>query len=459
MITENIKDSVKRQNRFFGTHQTKSIDFRIEQLKKLQRAVKLYEERICEALYLDLHKSKFEAIATEVGMVTGEIAFHLKNLRRWSRPRTVPTNQMIHLWSTSCIYQEPYGRVLIIAPWNYPFQLMINPLIGAISAGNCVTLKASEFSLHTAEVMREMISSCFDPEYISFFTGDHTIGQALLAEQWDYIFFTGSPAVGKIVMQSAARHMTPVALELGGKSPCIVDDDADLAMAATRIAWGKFLNAGQTCIAPDYLLVHSSVKERFIQLLKQRIVRLYGPDPKESSDFCRIITVPKTRRLAAFLNDGEIVAGGQFDIEARYVAPTILDKVSPLAPVMQEEIFGPVLPVLGFSRTEEVIEFVNARPKPLAFYYFSSSEKKQEQMLRSTSSGGGCINEVIMHIANDQLPFGGVGNSGIGNYHGEYSFKTFSHARSILNKSTLFDVPLRYAPYGVKDKLLKYLFR
>ena len=349
--------------------------------------------------------------------------------------------------------------VLIIAPWNYPFQLLIKPLVGAISAGNCVILKASEYSPHTADVMGQMIREFFPPEYITLFNGGREANQALLAQQWDYIFFTGSSVVGKVVMEAAAKNLTPVSLELGGKSPCIVDRDADLKIAASRIVWGKFINAGQTCIAPDYLFVHRSVKEELLLLMKQKITGYFGEDPKTSPDFARIATIIKTERLAAFLNKAHLVAGGTTDIESRYIAPTIIDQVHHDDPIMQEEIFGPILPVLEFESLNEVTDYVISHAKPLALYYFSASSSKQAEILMKTSSGGGCINEVLMHIANDNLPFGGVGNSGIGNYHGKYSFDVFSHTRSIMKKATFFDVPVRYAPYKNKIWLLKMLIK
>ena len=458
-MVEQVKLAVEAQRKFFGTRKTKDVEFRITQLRTLKRAILAYEDKLYNALWKDLHKSKFEAYGTEIGLVLAEIGMHIRHLRRWAKPKKVSTNQMIHFWSASRIYKEPYGCVLVIAPWNYPFQMLFKPLVGAISAGNCVTLKASEYTPHTAEVMGMMIAEFFPPEYITLFGGGREANQALLAQVWDYIFFTGSTLVGKVVMEAAAKNLTPVSLELGGKSPCIVDRDANLKVAASRIVWGKFINAGQTCIAPDYLFVHQSVKNELLGLMKQKITEYFGADPKASPDFVRIATVAKTERLAAFLQDAHLVAGGETDIEARYIAPTIMDSVKPGDPVMQEEIFGPILPVMEFSDPSEVISYVNAHPKPLAFYYFSGSRAKQEEMLRSTSSGGGCINEVLMHIANDRLPFGGVGNSGIGHYHGKYSFEIFSHSRSIMKKANFIDIPIRYAPYKNKLRLVKMLVR
>ncbi|MCK9203445.1 MAG: aldehyde dehydrogenase [Bacteroidales bacterium] len=457
-MEEQIKEVVEKQRAFFFTHQTKSIDFRIEQLKILKKAILAYEDRLYEALWEDLHKSKFEAYATEIGLVLSEIGLHIRHLRHWAKPEKVPTNQMVHFWSVSRVLKEPFGRVLIIAPWNYPFQLLINPLIGAISAGNCVTLKASEYTPNTSQVMGDMIREYFSPDYIALFGGGRQSNQALLAQPWDYIFFTGSPVIGKIVMEAAAKNLTPVSLELGGKSPCIVDKDANLNVAASRIVWGKFLNAGQTCIAPDYLFVHKEVETELMELMKIKIREYFGDNPESSNDFPRIATRPKTERLAGFLKGADIITGGETNLDARYVAPTLI-KADPKDPVMQEEIFGPILPVMGFQDIDEVIRYVNTHPKPLAFYYFSSAKEKQKEILLKTSSGGGCINETIMHIANDRMPFGGVGNSGMGRYHGKYSFEAFSHRRSIMKKANFIDIPLRYPPYRNKWKLIKMVMR
>jgi len=458
-MTEQVKLAVESQKLFFNTHKTKEIDFRLSQLKRLRSAILAYEERLYEALWKDLHKSKFEAYGTEIGLVLAEINSHIRNLRKWSKPRYVCTNQMIHFWSTSRIFKEPYGRVLIIAPWNYPFQLLIKPLVGAISAGNCVVLKSSVYSPKTAEVMAQMIREYFAPEYITMFDGGREMNTALLAQPWDYIFFTGSSEVGKVVLEAASKHLTPVSLELGGKSPCIVDQDANLKVAASRIVWGKYLNAGQTCIAPDYLFVHRKVKDELMRLMKQKIIEYFGENPKDSPDFVHIATKAKTEKLAAYLKGAHLVAGGEVDADACYMAPTIIDGVKTDDPIMQEEIFGPILPVLEFDNLNDVINYVNAHEKPLALYYFSKSSSKQSEVLGKTSSGGGCINEVVMHNANDNLPFGGVGYSGMGQYHGKFSFDVFSHSRSIMKKSNFIDIPARYAPYKNKIRLLKMLIR
>ncbi|MCX6284750.1 MAG: aldehyde dehydrogenase [Bacteroidetes bacterium] len=450
---------LEAQREYFLTHATRDPEFRVSQLRILKKAILAYEEKLYDAFWKDLRKSRFEVYATEIGFVLEELGLHIRNLHRWSEPRKVGTNQLLHFWSKSRIYQEPYGLVLIMAPWNYPFQLLINPLIGAISAGNCAALKPSELTPSVAGVMGEMIGEYFHPGYISFFKGEVELSKALLREKWDKIFFTGSPAVGRFVMESAAKNLCPVILELGGKSPCIVDADARLEVAASRIVWGKFLNAGQTCIAPDYLFVHSSVKDEFLQLMSRNITRYFGTNPKESKDFPRIVSESKTQRLAGFLSKGKLIAGGEADIHDRFISPTILDEIKPEDEIMQEEIFGPILPVMEFDDFSEVITYINNHPKPLALYYFSEDKAKQSEVLAKTSSGGACINDVIIHIANANMPFGGVGNSGMGRYHGKYSFETFSHQRAVITKSTRTDVPVRYPPYKGKFGILKMLLK
>ena len=444
---------------FFNTFKTRDLEFRIVQLKTLRKAILAYEDRIYKAFLADLGKSKFEVYETEIGLVLEEIGTHMHKLHHWAKPVKTGTNQLLHFWSKSRIIKDPFGIVLIMAPWNYPFQLLINPLVGALSAGNCAALKPSELTPAVAGVMEEMIKEFFDPAYISFFNGDVELSKALLKEKWDHIFFTGSPAVGKFVMESAARNLSPVILELGGKSPCIVDADANLKVAASRIAWGKFLNAGQTCIAPDYLFVHSSVKTEFLKLLSNKITQYYGSYPKENKDYTRIVNESKTQRLASFLGRGKIIAGGEVSVADRYVSPTVIDGINPGDPVMQEEIFGPVLPVMEFTEIGEVIRFINSNPKPLALYYFSEDKSLQAEVLGKTSSGGACINDVITHVANPKIPFGGVGNSGMGKYHGRFSFEAFSNQRAVLKKSTRIDIPVRYPPYKGKFSLLKMILK
>ncbi len=453
-----INTTLEAQRAFFATHQTKELGFRLEALKKLERAILAHEQRLYAAMQADFRKPIFESYATEIGLVLSEIRFHRRHLRKWMRPESV-AGDLVNFPSSSRIYREPYGVALIIAPWNYPFQLLINPLVGAISAGNCAILKPADYTTHTAQAIADMIREVFEPRYIAVFTGGRTVIQALLEERFDTIFFTGSPALGSLVMEKASRHLTPVSLELGGKSPCIVDADANLEIAARRIAWGKFLNAGQTCVAPDYLLVHRSVKEALVAGLKQAITRMYGEEPLQSPDFARIINDKQMAHLKRMLSTGTVLCGGEVIEGERYVAPTLLEPASLEDPVMQEEIFGPILPVLTFESLEQVIALVNSRPKPLAFYFFSGSRRSQEYLLSRTSSGGGCINEVVAHLANHAMPFGGVGGSGMGGYHGWYSFEAFSHRRSILKKATWLDVPLRYAPYAGKLGIVKWILR
>jgi len=454
MKIENLPETLQKQRDFFSSHKTRDISFRLEMLKKLKNAIDEYEERITQAIYDDLKKSAFESYISEIGIVRKELNYSLKHLKIWAKPRRVKTS-ILHFISSSFIYPEPYGVVLIVAPWNYPFNLLFAPLIGAISAGNCVVLKPSNHSPNTSAVMEEMITRAYGQEYISFFQGGREVNKALWNEKFDYIFFTGNPPLGKIVMEAASKHLTPVTLELGGKCPCIVDREANLDYAARRIAWGKFLNAGQTCVAPDYLLIDRAVKKELIEGLIKSIKVFFGENPEESLDFPRIISDKHFERLCGLMKSGLIVSGGKTKKETRYIAPTILDKIKPEDPIMQEEIFGPLLPVLEYETLEEAVSFINSRPKPLALYFFSENRKKQRMILNKTSSGGGCINDTVVHLASQHLPFGGVGWSGMGAYLGKASFDTFSHYKSILKKSNLLDIKLRYAPYKGKIKLLK----
>lgn len=439
-----ISPLVETQRTFFATGQTHPIEFRLAQLQRLKQAIVQYQDAIFQAVYADLGRPEFEA-CFEMTAVQ-EINIALKQLKHWMKPKRVLT-PIDQFPASAWVQPDPLGVVLIIAPWNYPFSLMISPLVGAIAAGNCAILKPSEHAPHTAKVISDLIRSTFSPDYIAVVEGDTTVSQALLAEKFDHIFFTGGTAIGRIVMQAAAKHLTPVTLELGGKSPCIVDVDVRLDYAAKRIAWGKFINAGQTCISPDYVLVDRRIKSELIELMKRSIQEFYGDDPATSPDYGRIINQHHFQRLSALLNNGECVTGGTVDPETRYIAPTILDRVSWDAPIMQEEIFGPILPVLEYDDLAEAIAQVNARPKPLALYFFSKDPHKQARILRSTSSGGVCLNDTVMQIGVDGLPFGGVGESGMGRYHGQASFETFSHQKSVLKKSFWFDLGWRYAPY------------
>lgn len=451
---ENIHSA---QKDFFSANRTKNLDFRIDKLKKLKAAIGKYEVRIQEALWKDLRKSGEEAYLTEISMVTGEIDFHIKNLKKWAKPRSVPSP--IHLWpSTGKIYQEPLGVVLIIAPWNYPFQLVMNPLVGAISAGCCAVLKPSESTTNIADLMAEMIRETFDENYITVVQGDQNMGEILLQLHFDLIFFTGSTRVGKIVMMAAAKNLTPVILELGGKSPVIVDENANLDLAAKRIAWGKTINAGQTCIAPDYLLVHESVKEELIQNMVAYLKEMFGSDIQKSRFYPRIVTVEAFDNLIEMMkqSDGTVRYGGTFNREDLFVYPTIIDTIAPNDSLMQQEIFGPILPVMTYTNLEEAISYINSKEKPLALYYFGKNKGAQE-VLSKTSSGGSCINDTLMHITNHYLPFGGVGNSGFGNYHGKESFFTFSNQRPVLRTPTWIDMPFKYVPFKYFNFIKKIL--
>jgi aldehyde dehydrogenase (NAD+) len=453
---EYIARAVEGHRTFFDTGKTRDLAFRRDSLKKLKGALFKFEERIYDAFWEDLHKSKFEVFGAEIGIVSKELGLHIKKIRKWAKPKKILTD-MLNFYSTSRIYSEPYGVVLIMSPWNYPLQLALLPLVGAISAGNCVMLKPAHYSSHVSKVIQELISTTFDPAYISVMTGGRDVNQAILNERFDFIFFTGSPPLGKIVMEKASKHLTPVTLELGGKSPCIVEPDADIGVAAQRICFGKFLNAGQTCIAPDHLFVHEDVKKPLIDALSRCIRRFYGDDPEQSPDFGRIITDEQFRRLEHLMHaSGTIIHGGRVNREARYIEPTLIDGITPDAPIMQEEIFGPLLPILRYTHLEDVISLINQREKPLALYFFSASRGMRERVLSATSSGGGCVNDTVMHFSNPRMPFGGVGNSGMGHYHGKFSFDAFSHHRSILRKTTLFNPTIAYPPY--KDKL-RYIKR
>ncbi len=432
---------------------------RISNLKKLRKAILYYEEEIYEVLNKDLHKSKFEAYATEIGFVLEELNYHIKHLRKWMKPKTVSTS-LVNFPAKSFYTYEPKGRVLIISPWNYPFHLMIAPLIGALSAGDTVILKPSEISENTSALLEKMINTTFDPGTVKLFTGGVEVSQELLKLPFDHIFFTGSPRVGKIVMQQAAKNMTPVTLELGGKSPCIIDKNTNLKLTVRRIAWGKLINAGQTCIAPDYFLVHSSLKNEFLELLKDAVEKMYGTDTFNNEDYPRIISQANVERLKTLIEGAEIFYGGKYNVEERWFSPTIINDVSFDMPVMQQEIFGPLFPVIAFEDYDEIIEKINNRPKPLALYVFSNDKKLQNRLLRKIPAGGVSVNDTLVHIVSSKLPFGGVGNSGIGKYHGKYSFEVFSNVKSVVKRAVWMDVPVRYAPFGnLKYKIVKFLMR
>ncbi len=452
------RELIERQRAYFLTGATRDVPFRLEMLKRLLDAVTRYEADLFLALKADLNKSTFESYVLEIGVVREEIRFAIKHLKRWAKPRKVKTTLPL-FGSASWIYPEPYGVCLIVAPWNYPFNLAVAPLIGAIAAGNCAVLKPSELSPHTSQVLARLIRETFPEEYVCVVEGGVEESNALLRERFDHIFFTGSVHVGKIVMEAASRHLTPVTLELGGKSPCIVHADANLDLAARRIAWGKCLNAGQTCVAPDYLLVHRQVKEALLERMRSAIAGMYGEDVMRNPDYTRIVSQRHFERLTRFLRDGEAVIGGRHDPVRLVIEPTVLDCVQWDDPVMQEEIFGPILPVLAYDNLDEAIAAVNARPKPLALYLFTESAKVQQTVLAQVSFGGGCVNDTLYHLANPHLPFGGVGESGIGGYHGKHSFDTFSHHKSVLKQTTLFDIPLRYPQTKHALKMIRMFLR
>ncbi len=433
------------QKTYFRSGATLPEAFRRTMLRRLDAALANWEKRLCDALWTDLHKSPEEAFLTEISIVRGEIRSHLGHLGKWMRPEPRPTPLKL-LPSKSRIVSEPLGQALIVAPWNYPVQLLLNPLVGAISAGCTALLKPSPYTPHVAKTIEGLISEIFDEQYVAVVQGDREVNTLLFGMRWDAIFFTGSPALGRIVMAAAAKNLTPVVLELGGKSPCIVDRGADIEVAVRRIAWGKTLNAGQTCIAPDYLLIHRSLQDRFTEAFARALHRLHGDDAQQSPHYVRLVNDRAFERVAGYLAQSKVLIGGRTDAADRYIEPTLLAEVDPASPVMQEEIFGPVLPMLPFDDIGEAVALVNDREKPLALYYFGPEKAGREVLLR-TSSGGACLNDVIMQIANDRLPFGGVGNSGMGRYHGRDSFDAFSHRRGVVESPARFDLPFRYPPY------------
>lgn len=453
-------DIISRQREYFKSGATLDMEFRRGQLMNLKHMIEYNESKILEALRADLGKSDMEGYLTEVGFVLNELDYMIKKLGSFARPKSVRT-PIAYFGSKSYIMPEPYGVVLILSPWNYPFQLTIAPLIGAIAAGNCAILKPSEHSYYTTELLEELILNTFYEDYIKVIEGEIPETQALLEEKFDYIFFTGSIGVGKIVMEAASRHLTPITLELGGKSPCIVDKNVDIKLAAKRIAWGKFLNAGQTCVAPDYILIHREIKQEFLKELEKTLYEFYGEDPKRSEHFAHIINRRHFDRLASLLEGGKIAIGGEIDSDKLYIGPTILEDVDLHSKLMQDEIFGPLLPVIEYGNIEEVVRFIDNKPKPLALYLFTQDREKIDYVLKNTSSGGVCINDTISHMTTKWLPFGGVGTSGMGKYHGKASFDIFSHEKSVLESGFRFDLNQKYPPYSTPlekmKKLMKFL--
>lgn len=455
---DDISRTLEKQKAYFAQGATLGMAFRMEKLSMLRREIKEREAEILKALQRDLNKAPFEGYETEVGLVLEEISYMQKNLARLMKPKTVKT-PITHFPSRSRIYSEPYGSVLIMAPWNYPFQLAMIPLVGAIATGNCAFVKPSNYAPNTSAVILKLISETFRPEYIAVVEGGRDVNQSLLSNPFDYIFFTGSVAVGKIVMEKAAKHLTPVTLELGGKSPCIVDRTANIPVAAKRIVWGKLLNSGQTCVAPDYILVHESVKEQLIKDMKRSIKLLYGAEPHKNCSYPKIINQKHYERLTGLIDRGTVLYGGERNPETLQIAPALME-ADWNSEIMQDEIFGPILPILTFRSLKETAVQISRRPKPLSLYLFTTSPQVRNYIVHHVSYGGGCVNDTIVHLATSHMPFGGVGNSGMGGYHGENSFRTLSHQKSVLEKANWLDLPVRYAPYKKwAEKVLRMLLK
>ena len=454
---KDLNQLVQNQRNFYNSGVTKTINFRKKQLLLLKNTILKNIDDISLALKKDLNKSDFESYETEIGIVLDEIGTMTKHLKKYSSKKRVSTSLM-HFPSKSYIIKEPYGIALIISPWNYPFQLSIAPLIGAIAAGNCAVIKPSEHSVNTSHILQKLISENFDENYITVIQGDVETNKKLLEIKFDIIFFTGSVKVGKIVMSQASKHLTPVILELGGKSPCIVDETANINLSAKRIIWGKGVNAGQTCVAPDYILVHSSVKNQLLTSLKKNIIIMYGDNSEMNKEYPKIINTINYNRISELIKSGEVYYGGKQNANTNQTSLAILDKVKWADKIMEEEIFGPILPIISYDSLDEEIKKINSKPKPLALYLFSTSKKTKKLVTTNVSYGGGCINDTLIHFVSS-LPFGGVGDSGIGSYHGKTSFDVFSHEKGIIEKSILIDIPLRYPPFKNNLKLLKRILK
>lgn len=455
---EHITQIINKQDAFFKTHNTKNVDFRLKLLKKLRFELILREDEIHNALYADFKKPAFESLISETGMVLLELNKAIKNLKKWAKPTAVYP-ALLNFPSFSKIHKDPFGKVLIIGPWNYPYQLALAPIIGAVAAGNTVVFKPSELANNTAAIVQSIISNVFDDGHVAVIEGGVETSKFLLKQRWDYIFFTGSVTVGKIVAKAAAEFLTPVTLELGGKNPCIIDETTDLKLASKRLVWGKFLNAGQTCIAPDYFLVHKSIKNDFIEEFSKAITVAYGEDVQQSENYARIINERNFDRLHKMLVDVNIVYGGKTDRDDVFIAPTLIDSPSMDSEVMKDEIFGPISPVFSYETEEDIAAFMASYEKPLSLYIFSKRKKFIASIFEKYSFGGGCINDTLIHFVNDRLPFGGVGHSGMGAYHGKLTFDTFSHHKSITKRYSWPDLPIRYAPYKGKYKLLKSMLK
>lgn len=458
-IIVEIKELINKQRKFYSSNISKDLKFRIQNLKLLRSIIIKYEKEIQEALRLDLGKSETEAYMTEIGMVLDEIKYNIKHLAKWAKKKYVST-PLSQFPARSYRIPEPRGLVLIISPWNYPFLLSIQPLIGAIAAGNCVIIKLSEYSVNTSKLLKKILTEIYSEAYVTVVLGEKEVAQELLKEKFDYIFYTGSTKIGKIVMEAAAKNLTPVTLELGGKSPCIVDEKCNVELAAKRIAYGKILNSGQTCVAPDYVFVHQNVKEQFLNCLIKYLNNFLGENALNNSDYPKIINEMQFNRIISLIDKEHVIYGGGYNRNILKIEPTILTIKDMTSKVMQEEIFGPILPIIGYNNLDYIINYININPKPLALYLFTNNKKIEKRILKEVSYGGGCINDTIIHLANKRLGFGGVGNSGIGEYHGKFSFDTFSHYKSIIKKSNHIDLPVRYHPYSkMKEKLIRMFMK
>lgn len=453
----NIENIVKKQKKFLEKLKTKDVEYRIEKLKKLHQVIKESEDEIAKALHKDLNKDKVESYMVETGMVLDELSYMIKNTKKWIKPRRVKT-PLSQFLASSYIVQEPYGIVVIMSPWNYPFLLTMQPLVGALAAGNTCIVKPSRHSINTSKVIKKIIEKVYNEEYVSVVWGED-VSEEILKQDVDYICYTGSARIGKQVMKAAAERLIPVTLELGGKSPCIVEKTADIKLAAKRIAFGRILNSGQTCIAPDYILVQSDIKDEFVKELQKNIIKMVGENPLENTEYPKMIGEKQFKKVTDMIIKKDVIYGGKSDEKTLKIEPTIL-KCTYNSKAMEEEIFGPLFPIIEFKEVTDIIKYINSNPKPLALYLFTNNKKIQKMILRDVPFGGGCINDTIMHIASHYMPFGGVGNSGMGSYHGKYSFDTFSHYKSIIKKSNLIDMPMRYHPYKEENyKLIKFFLK
>ena len=453
----NVENIVKNQKKFLEELKRKDVEYRIEKLKKLKEVIKENEEEIAKALYKDLNKDKVESYMVEVGMVLSELSYVIKHTKKWAKTKRVAT-PLSQFLASSFIVPEPYGVVLVMSPWNYPFLLTMQPVIGALAAGNTCIIKPSRFSINTSKIMKKLIEKVYDEKYVSVVWGED-VSDELLKQDVDYICYTGSARVGKIVMKAAAEKLIPVTLELGGKSPCIVEKTADIKLATRRIAFGRILNSGQTCIAPDYILVEKEIKEQFIEELKKNIIKMVGENPLENKEYPKLIGEKQFNKVKDMIVEKEVIYGGKCNEKTLKIEPTIL-KCTYKSKAMEEEIFGPLFPIIEFTKIDEIIKYITSNPKPLALYLFTNNKKLQKRILREVPFGGGCINDTIMHIASHSMPFGGVGNSGMGSYHGKYSFDTFTHYKSIIKKSNLIDMPMRYHPYKESNyKMIKWFLK